>query len=100
MWPGVGRLAGDRGGLLVADLADHDDVGVLPQDRPQAGGEGLAGLGVDLHLGDVVEVVLDRVLDGDDVLLVAVDLAEARRRAWWSCRTRSGRSRGTCRAAG
>ena len=34
------------------------------------------GLGVDLHLGDVVQLVLDRVLDGDDVPLVAVDLAE------------------------
>ena len=40
------------------------------------GGERLAGLGVDLHLGDVVQLVLDRVLDGDDVPLVAVDLAE------------------------
>ena len=73
---GVGGLAGDRRGLLVADLTDHDHVGVLPQNRPQGGGEGLAGLGVDLHLGDVVQVVFDRVLDRDDVSLVAVDLAE------------------------
>ena len=29
--PGQGRLDGDAGGLLVADLADHDDVRVLPQ---------------------------------------------------------------------
>ena len=71
------RLAGDRRRLLVANLTDHDHVGVLPHDRPQAAGERLAALVVDLHLGDVVEVILDRVLDGDDVLLEAVDLAEA-----------------------
>ena len=100
MWPGVGRLAGDRRRLLIADFADHDDVGVLAENRSQAGGESLPGLGVDLHLGDVVELVLDRVFDRDDVLLVAVDLAKRRRRAWSICRRRSGRSRGTCRAAG
>ena len=26
----------DLGGLLVAHLADHDDVGILPQERPKA----------------------------------------------------------------
>ena len=74
---GLGRLAGDLGRLLVADLADVDHVGVLPQDAAQLRGERLAGLGVDLDLRDVVDVVLDRVLHGDDVLLVAVDLAQA-----------------------
>ena len=29
----------DLGGLLVADLADEEDVGVGAQDRPQAVGE-------------------------------------------------------------
>ena len=39
-------------------------------------GKRLAGLGVHLHLGDVVKLVLDRVFDRDDVLLVSVDLPE------------------------
>ena len=32
-------LDGDLGGLLVADFADHDDVGVLPQEGAQRVGE-------------------------------------------------------------
>ena len=32
-------LDGDLGGLEVADLADHDDVGVLAQEGAQRGGE-------------------------------------------------------------
>ena len=35
-------LDGDPGRLDVADLADQDHVGVLAQDRLQAGGEGEA----------------------------------------------------------
>src|SRR5579871_3357259 len=74
---GLGRLAGDLGRLLIADLADHDHVGVLPQDAAQLRGEGLARLDVDLDLRHVGHLALDRVLDGDDVLLKAVDLVEA-----------------------
>ena len=40
----------------------------------------------DLHLVDARQLVLDRVLDRDDLLLDVVDLAGARRRAWSSCR--------------
>ena len=60
-------LDGDLRGLVVADLAEEDDVGVRAQDRAQGRGEGEAGLGVHLHLVDPGEPVLDRVLDGDDV---------------------------------
>jgi len=66
----------DAGGLGVADLADEDDVGVLAEDRPEALGEGDAGDLVDLDLVDRGEDVLHRVLDGHDVALAAVDLAE------------------------
>ena len=60
-------LDGDLRGLVVADLTDEHDVGVGAQDRAQRGGEGQPGLGVDLHLVDAGEPVLDRVLDRDDV---------------------------------
>ena len=73
---GQRRLHGDLGGLAVADLADHDDVRVLAQDRPQAGGKGQADLRVDLDLADPGKLVLDRVLDRDDVLLPAVEPGE------------------------
>ena len=69
-------LDGDLRRLAVADLADHDDVGVGAHHRAQAGGERQARLVVDLDLGDALELVLDRVLDRDDVLLDRVELVE------------------------
>ena len=67
------RLERDLGGLLVADLADEDHVGVGAEDRAQAGGEGEAGARVDLDLVGVRHLVLDRVLDRRDQALVAVE---------------------------
>ena len=76
--PGQGGLDGDLGGFQVADLADQDLVGVLPQDGPQGRGERHADFGVDRHLDEAVDVVLDRVLGGDDLLGDVVELVEAR----------------------
>ena len=45
---GLRRLDGDLRGLEVADLADHDDVRVLAQERAQRGGESEADLGLTL----------------------------------------------------
>ena len=59
----------------VAHFADEDNVGVLTQDGAEAVGIGL-GVGADLALVDDALVrgihVLDRVLEGDDVLLSRV----------------------------
>ena len=66
------RVAGERGALAmsavsrVADLADHDHVGVL-EDRAQPAGERQPRSGVHRDLVDAVEFVLDRVLDRDDL---------------------------------
>ena len=57
----------DLGRLAVADLADHDDVGVLAEDRAQAAGEGQADLRLHLDLVHAGQLVLDRILDGDDL---------------------------------
>ncbi len=64
---GQRRLHGDLGGLEVADLADQDDVRVLTQEGPQQPGERQLLLGVDLALDEPVDVVLDRVLGGEDL---------------------------------
>ncbi len=66
-------------GFEVADFADHDDVGVLAQDRAQAAREGHLDLGVDLGLADAVDVVLDRIFDRQDVAARVVDALEQRR---------------------
>ena len=79
---GLGR--GDRGldRLVVAHLADQDDVGVLAQGGAQGGGEG-ARVDLDLALVDdrllVAVQELDGVLDGDDVLAaLRVDVVDHR----------------------
>ena len=61
----------DVDGFAVADLANHDDVGVLPQQRAQTGGELHAGRRVHGDLHDPRDRVLDRILDRRDVDHVA-----------------------------
>src|SRR5215212_1609568 len=85
-----GCLDADLGRVLVAYLAYHHYVGVGAQNVPQAGGEGQADRGVDLHLVEARYLVLDGVLNSNDVLLRGVQLFEScveRRglaRAGWS----------------
>ena len=67
--PGKGRLHGDIGRLLVADFTDHHDVWVLAKERAERGGESVSVLLADLGLQNTLELVLDRVLDGDDFYL-------------------------------
>ena len=82
----MARLRGlqrDLSRLGVAELADQDDVGVLPEHAPERLPEAL-GVEADLALVDdallVVVEHLDRILDGHDVLAArAVDLVEHRR---------------------
>ena len=69
--------------LEVAHLADEDDVGVLAERGAQRVGEALR---VAVHLALVHEAalvlvdVLDRILDGEDVLVaLGVDLVDHRR---------------------
>ncbi len=74
--PGHAGLHGDARGLGVADFADEDNVGVLPQNAAEQRGEGIALGIVDGDLGDAFELDFDRVFDGDDVSLADVDVAE------------------------
>ena len=70
-------MAGERGldrdlrGLQVADLADHDDVGVLAQDGAQGVRESQPDLGLHLDLVDAGQLILDRVFDGEQLALRA-----------------------------
>ena len=73
---GEGGLDGDVRGLRVADLPHHDLVRVVAQDGAQAAGEGEALLLVHRDLGDPLELVLDGVLDGDDLVFLGLDLGE------------------------
>ena len=75
--PGEGRLDGDLCRLQVADLADHDDVGVLADDVAQGAGEGEPDLGLHLDLVDPADLVFHRVFHGDDLLVGRVDPVES-----------------------
>ena len=68
----------DVGGLRVADLADHDDIWILAQDRTQPGGKRQSNLGFYLHLVDTDHLVFNRVLDSHDVHVTGVQLRQHR----------------------
>ena len=62
----------------VADLADEHDGRVLAQDRTQTGREGETDLGIHLDLSDARLLDLDRVFDGNDVLVGLIDPRDRR----------------------
>jgi len=71
-----GRPDGDLRGLEVADFAHHDHIRVLAHDVAQTAGEREADLGIYVDLVHPLDLVLHRVLDGDDLLVGQVDLLE------------------------
>ena len=60
-------LNGDPSGLEIANFADHDDIGVLPEDRTERMREIETNAGLNLDLVDAGDLVLDRILDGEDL---------------------------------
>ncbi len=71
-----GGLHGDLGRFEVADLADEDDVRVLPQEGPEGRGEIQSDRVLHLHLVHAGQVELDRVLGRHDVRVGGVDPRE------------------------
>ena len=53
--------------LAVANFADEHDVGILTQQRTQCTREGDADLLVHRNLGNTCELILDRILDGENL---------------------------------
>ena len=74
--PRLGRLDGNRRRLGIPDLPHHDDVRILPEDGTEAAREGHPRLPVELNLADVVDPVFDRILEGDDVRIRAVEFIQ------------------------
>ena len=62
--------------ILVADLADQDDIGVLAEDRSHAVGEIEAHGVVDRSLADLHHRILDRILEGHDIDPFGVQVTE------------------------
>ena len=81
---GEDQVAGQRGvdgdlrGLLVADFANHDLVGIVAENGSQTAREGQPLLLVYRDLRDALDLVFDGVLDSDDLVFVVLDLTECR----------------------
>ena len=59
--PGHGSAGRDLRGFLIADLADENDVRVLPQERAQHARKVEANFFIHLHLHNAVHAVLHRI---------------------------------------
>ena len=66
---GERRAHGDLRGLEIADFSDHDDVRVLANNVAQARRKGQPDLGIHMDLVDTRQLVLDRILHRDDLLV-------------------------------
>ena len=75
---GESGLDADFRRLEVADLAHHDDVGVLAEEAAEGGREVQADVLVHLHLVDAGEVEFHRVFRGADVVGGLVQFGERR----------------------
>src|SRR5712691_4424829 len=73
---GQSGLDGDLRGLLVADLAHHDLVGVVAQNGAEAAREGQALLFIHGNLGDAADLVFHRIFNGNNLVLVGFDLVD------------------------
>ena len=73
---GERRLHGNLGGFGVADFADHDLVGVVPQNGAQAQRKGQALAFIDRDLQHAGHLVFHRVFNGDDLAGPVVDLGD------------------------
>src|SRR5712692_8258719 len=75
---GLRGLEGDFGGFSVPNFPDHDDIGVLPQNRAEGLGEGESGFRIHLNLVNALQHVLHRVLNRNDVDAGRAELVERR----------------------
>ena len=62
--------------FLIPDLANENDLRVLPQKRPQDRVEGQANFLVSLCLADTLEIIFDRVFGSHDVQLRVIDMLQ------------------------
>ena len=62
-----GRFHTDLPGLIIPDLADHNDIRVLPKKSLQRSGKCQPDVGMDLHLVDAHEVELNGVFRRTDI---------------------------------
>src|SRR5437016_11586453 len=76
------EVAGQRGlncnlrRFFVTDFANHNFVWVVAQDRTQTAREGQTFFLVHRNLRDAVQLIFDRVFDGNDLVFFVSDFVE------------------------
>ncbi len=77
-WPVCAACIAILRGLLIADFAHENDVGILAEDRPQGARKRQLDLVVDLRLIDPWHLVLDGIFDRDDVRVLCFQRRQRR----------------------
>ena len=72
------RLHCDLGSLPITHFANHDDVGILAQDRAQRIGKSEIDLRMHLNLVDALQLVFHGIFNGDDLLRTRIKLGKRR----------------------
>jgi hypothetical protein len=77
-FPRAAPTEGDspRGGFQVADFTDKNRIGVLSKDGPQTARKRHADIRIDGDLDDAVDVILDRILGGDQFVLDVIQFGQ------------------------
>src|SRR3989344_5787153 len=70
-------LNSDIGGFAVANLADHDNIGILTHNRAETLGKGVL-LSRNLCLYNTVEMILNGIFNSDYFYFWCMNLAEKR----------------------
>ena len=71
-----GGLDGNLRGFKIANLTNHDDVGILSQDGAQGFGKGQINFGIDLRLPHACQFIFNRVFHRHDVAAGSVQTLE------------------------
>ena len=74
------RLDAGLGGLQIADLADHDHIGVVAQERSQRPRKVQSDAGLHLHLLHPAELIFDWILDRHQLALRRIEHGQRRGR--------------------
>ena len=76
--PGQRRVDRNLRSLRIADLAHQNLVGIMAQNRPQSARKREPFFLIHRNLRNAPDLVLDRVLDGDDLVLIGLNFIERR----------------------
>src|SRR5437660_401762 len=73
---GESRANRDVGRFQIANLADHDDIRILPHDVAQPRSKCKPDLGIHMDLVNPVHLILDRIFYRDDLPNGTIDALE------------------------